>query len=47
MSYWQVGAGDGKRNYFKDVFLEFGVMVIGPGDPAEPVNKNGTPSHRI
>lgn len=31
MRYWQVGAGDGNRDY-SDVFLRFGVMLIGPGD---------------
>ena len=32
MNYWQVGAGEGARNY-SSVFLEFGVMLIGSGQP--------------
>ena len=36
MQYWQVGAGyggesGGGRNY-SDVFLDYGVMLIGPGE---------------
>jgi len=31
MNYWQVAAGDGERDYSK-VFLDYGVMLIGPGD---------------
>ncbi len=34
MKYWQVAAGDGKRDY-TEVFLKYGVMLIGPGDPGE------------
>lgn len=34
MNYWQVAAGDGGRGY-SEVFLEYGVMLIGPGDPGE------------
>ncbi len=34
MNYWQVAAGDGRRNY-SEVFLKYGVMLIGPGDPGE------------
>lgn len=30
MNYWQVGAGDGRRDY-SSVFLRFGCMLIGPG----------------
>lgn len=32
MNYWQVAAGDGRRDY-SEVFLKYGVMLIGPGDP--------------
>jgi len=32
MNYWQVAAGEGARDY-SDVFLQFGVMLIGSGDP--------------
>jgi len=32
MSYWQVAAGDGNREY-SDIFLRYGIMLIGPGDP--------------
>jgi hypothetical protein len=31
MSVWQVAAGDGTRDY-SDVFLRFGVILVGPGD---------------
>jgi len=34
MNYWQVAAGDSRRDY-SDVFLKYGVMLIGPGDPGE------------
>lgn len=34
MNYWQVAAGDGVRDY-SEVFLKYGVMLIGPGDPGE------------
>ncbi len=34
MKYWQVGAGDSGRDY-SEVFLKYGVMLIGPGDPGE------------
>ena len=30
MSIWQVAAGDGSRDY-SDVFLKFGVILVGPG----------------
>lgn len=30
MNLWQVAAGDGSRDY-ADVFLDFGVMLVGPG----------------
>lgn len=32
MNYWQVAAGDSARDY-TDAFLQFGVMLIGPGNP--------------
>lgn len=32
MKYWQVAAGDSNRDY-SDVFLKYGVMFIGPGEP--------------
>jgi hypothetical protein len=34
MNYWQVAAGDGPRDY-SQVFLRFGSMLIGPGDPGD------------
>ena len=34
MNYWQVAAGDGERDY-SGVFLDYGVMLIGPGDHGE------------
>lgn len=37
-NYWQVAAGDGERDYSK-VFLKYGVMLIGPGDPGEYFKK--------
>ena len=36
---WQVKAGDGKRDY-SDVFLQFGVMLIGPGTESSDYRKN-------
>lgn len=30
-TYWVIAAGDGKRDY-SDVFLRYGIMLIGPGD---------------
>ena len=30
MKIWQVAAGDGSRDY-ADVFLRFGVILVGPG----------------
>jgi len=32
MNYWQVASGDGRRDY-SSVFLKYGIMLIGPGDP--------------
>lgn len=32
MNYWQVAAGEGGRDY-SSVFLQYGVMLIGAGDP--------------
>lgn len=32
MKYWQVAAGEGARDY-SSVFLQFGIMLIGTGDP--------------
>jgi len=34
MNYWQVAAGDGGKDY-SGVFLKYGVMLKGPGDPGE------------
>ena len=31
MIYWQIGSGDDERN-FSQVFLDFGVALVGPGD---------------
>ena len=31
---WQVGTGDSTRSYF-DVFLQYGVALVGPGDPGK------------
>jgi hypothetical protein len=36
---WQVAAGDGERAYW-DVFLQFGVMLIGPGTALGDYRKN-------
>lgn len=32
MNFWQVAAGEGSRDY-SDVFLKFGIMLVGGGDP--------------
>ena len=40
MNYWQVAAGQGTRDY-SDVFLKYGVILIGPGNPG-PVSENRT-----
>jgi hypothetical protein len=32
MNYWQVAAGDGSRDY-SDLFLDYGIMIMGSGDP--------------
>lgn len=32
MNFWQVAAGDRDRDY-TSVFLQFGIMLVGPGDP--------------
>jgi len=32
MNVWQVAAGDGDRDY-SEIFLRFGVVLVGPGDP--------------
>jgi hypothetical protein len=34
MALWQVAAGDGSRDY-ADVFLNFGVILVGPGSPGD------------
>ena len=34
MTIWQVAAGDGSRDY-ADVFLRFGVILVGPGSPGD------------
>lgn len=31
---WQIGSGDSSRDY-SDVFLDFGVALVGPGNPGE------------
>jgi|WetSurMetagenome_2_1015567.scaffolds.fasta_scaffold98047_1 hypothetical protein len=31
---WQIGTGDGTRSYH-DIFLKFGVALVGPGDPGK------------
>ncbi len=36
MNYWQVAAGDDKGDYSK-IFLNFGVMLVGPGEPGDYV----------
>ena len=38
MNYFQVAAGDGGRDY-SEVFLKYGVMLIGPGDPGSYFEK--------
>lgn len=40
MSYWQVAAGEGARDYSK-VFLQFGVMLIGSGNPGQYFGNEG------
>ena len=32
MNYWQVAAGEGARDY-SDVFLQYGVILLGSGNP--------------
>ena len=32
MTYWQVAAGEGSRNY-TNLFLEYGVILVGTGNP--------------
>jgi hypothetical protein len=34
---WQIGSGDSSRDYSK-VFLDFGVALVGPGDPGDERN---------
>jgi hypothetical protein len=34
MTIWQVAAGDGSRDY-SDVFLKFGVILVGPGSEGD------------
>ena len=34
MTIWQVAAGDGSRDY-ADVFLKFGVILLGPGSEGD------------
>jgi hypothetical protein len=34
---WQIGSGDSSRDY-SNVFLEFGVALVGPGDPGDDRN---------
>jgi len=38
MNYWQVAAGEGARDY-SSVFLQYGVMLIGAGDPGHYFEK--------
>jgi len=41
MNYWQVAAGDGERDY-SGVFIRFGVMLVGPGNPGDYFEKKDT-----
>lgn len=34
MTIWQIAAGDGNR-YYDDVFLKYGVILVGPGSEGE------------
>jgi hypothetical protein len=34
MTFWQIAAGDGNR-YYDDVFLKYGVILVGPGSDGE------------
>jgi len=36
-SIWQIGSGDSSRDY-SNVFLDFGVALVGPGDPGDGRN---------
>ena len=38
MNYWQVACGDGRREY-SEVFLKYGVMLIGSGEPGNYFEK--------
>lgn len=40
MNYWQVAAGEGARDY-SSVFLQYGVMLIGAGDPGPYFQNKG------
>ena len=40
MKYWQVAAGEGAREY-SSVFLKYGVMLIGAGDPGPYFDNKG------
>ena len=33
--YWQIAAGDSEKRDYSDIFLKYGVMCVGPGDPGE------------
>ena len=41
MALWQVAAGDGSRDY-ADVFLKFGVILVGPGSPGNYFTNKAT-----
>jgi len=41
MKIWQVAAGDGDRDY-ADLFLRFGLVAVGPGDPGPFEENRGT-----
>jgi len=46
MNYWQVAAGDGERDY-SGVFIKFGVMLVGSGNPGDYFeNKDTYKKHR-
>jgi len=46
MNYWQVAAGDGERD-FSGVFIKFGAMLVGPGNPGNYFeNKDIYKEHR-
>lgn len=44
MQYWQLASGDATRDY-AEVFLNFGIASLGPGDPG-PINDDTIPIYK-